>query len=246
MRVHACGARRRVCWASRHHRGRREMEEKRRGSRCGQSSSRIAAPKVPPLPKLHSRGPLVTTELSKPVNTIIRSPHRSLDISLSPQIFKSTVGYDLDLSRPIEDEPFREYNPLHDPHTLAFFHRPSMCLKLQRSGFVTDDLQVVCTLKEYNAYREFMESESMKMRKKQEEKREREKQVEMQLLALCLHPLATVETPIRDRVKYRGPLYQCPLFGGSTVTVLVLLSYLCCTCRSQGTGRSCGGGKGCK
>ena len=192
MRVQHCAAttrlfRRRVVTVGEGSRDGSVMEEKRRGSRCEQSSSsRNAAPKVPPLPKLHSRGPLVTTELSKPVNIIIRSPHRSLDISLSPQIFKSTVGHDFDLSRPIEDEPFREYNPLHDPHTRAFFHRPSMCLKLQRSGFVTDDLQVVCALKEYSAYREFMESESMKMRKKQEEKRERVKQVEMQLLAPSL------------------------------------------------------------
>ena len=93
------------------------------------------------------------------------------------QIFKSTVGHDFDLSRPVEEEPFREYNPLHDPHTRAFFHRPSVCHKLQRNGFVTSEMQVVCSLKEYSAYREFMECESMKLRKKQEEKTENEKKV---------------------------------------------------------------------
>ena len=92
------------------------------------------------------------------------------------QIFKSTVGYDFDLSRPIEDELFRRYNPLHDPHTKAFFKRSSMCQKLQKNGFVTTDMKVVCSLKEYNAYREFMECESMKLRKKQKET-EKEKQV---------------------------------------------------------------------
>lgn len=56
-----------------------------------------------------------------------------------------------------------------------------MTLKLQRSGFVTSDLRVVCTLKEYNAYREFMECESMKLRKKQEDKRDREKEVRLLL-----------------------------------------------------------------
>ena len=92
------------------------------------------------------------------------------------QIFKSTVGYDFDLSRPIEDELYRRYNTLHDPHTKAFFKRSSMCQKLQKNGFVTTDMKVVCSLKEYNAYREFMECESMKLRKKQEET-EKEKQV---------------------------------------------------------------------
>ena len=77
----------------------------------------------------------------------------------------------------MEEEPFREYNPLHDPHTRAFFHRPSVCRKLQSNGFVTSEMQVVCSLKEYSAYREFMECESMKLRKKQEEKTENEKKV---------------------------------------------------------------------
>ena len=93
-----------------------------------------------------------------------------------PQIFKSTVGHDFDLSRPVEDEPFREYNTLHDPHTRALFHRPSVSRKLQRNGFVTEEMQVVCSLREYNAYREFMECESMKMtRKKLDENSEKEK-----------------------------------------------------------------------
>ena len=52
--------------------GRRiNMDEKQASKdRSGRTSSRKAAPKVPPLPKLHSRGPLVTTELSKPVSAV--------------------------------------------------------------------------------------------------------------------------------------------------------------------------------
>lgn len=52
-----------------------------------------------------------------------------------------------------------------------------MCQKLQKNGFVTGDMKVVCSLKEYKAYREFMECESMKLRKHQEEKLDEEKRV---------------------------------------------------------------------
>ena len=52
-----------------------------------------------------------------------------------------------------------------------------MCQKLHKNGFIMGDMKVVCSLKEYNAYREFMECESMKTRKKLEEKREEEKRV---------------------------------------------------------------------
>ena len=77
--------------------------------------------------------------------------------------------HDFDLSRPIEDESFTKYNSLHDPHTKAYFHRPLMIRKLQSNGFITENMKVVCSLKEYNLYREFMESESMKLRKTQEQ-----------------------------------------------------------------------------
>lgn len=97
-------------------------------------------------------------------------------VNTALQIFKSTVGHDFDLSRPIEDEVFTKYNTLHDPHTKALFHRPAMCRKLLKNGFVTPDMKVVCSLKEYNSYREFMECELWKLRNKQE-KKEKEKQV---------------------------------------------------------------------
>ena len=138
-------------------------------------TSKTVVPKVPSLPKLHCRAPLVTTELSKPVRWP-KQVHVSVTICCS-QIFKSTVGHEFDLSRPIEDEIFTKYNALHDPHTKAFFHRPSMYRKLQKHGFVTSDMKVACSLKEYNAYREFMEYESMKLGKQQEEKTEKEKRV---------------------------------------------------------------------
>lgn len=81
------------------------------------------------------------------------------------------------MSRPIEDELLiSEYNPLHDPHARAFFHRPPMRRKLQRNGFVNDNGQVVCSLREYNAYREFMECELIKVKKKMEIKMEKEKE----------------------------------------------------------------------
>lgn len=93
------------------------------------------------------------------------------------QIYKSTAGHVFDLSNSKEYESFTEYNSLHDPHTKAYFNRPPMIRKLQNGGFVTEELKVTCSLKEYNAYRNFLEREFMKIRKTQEEMQEKEKQV---------------------------------------------------------------------
>ena len=56
-----------------------------------------------------------------------------------------------------------EYNSLQDPHLRSYFyHSPRRC-KLRETGFITDDLDVICSLKKYNAYRQFLEGEFMKV-----------------------------------------------------------------------------------
>lgn len=83
-----------------------------------------------------------------------------------------------DLSNTQEYSPFIEYNSLHDPHLKSYFYRPNMKRKLVANKFVTDDLRVLCTLKEYNAYRSFLEREFMKLRREEKDKREDERRRE--------------------------------------------------------------------
>lgn len=86
----------------------------------------------------------------------------------------------------MECSSFKEYNSLHDPHLKAYFYHPVMKRKLIENGFITEELRVVCSLKEYNAYRNFLEREFTKQRKQEKEENERERRVS-EVYLLCFH-----------------------------------------------------------
>ena len=73
-----------------------------------------------------------------------------------------------DLSIPQEHvaSTLMEYNSLHDPYLKSYFHQSSMRDKLKKNGFITEGLDVVCSLKKYNAYRHFLEGEFLKIHQK--------------------------------------------------------------------------------
>lgn len=77
---------------------------------------------------------------------------------LSSAPLKAGHGETLDFSftDPHCREVSYDYNALHDPHVKGWASVPSNVRLLQRQGLITDDLNVVCTLKEYNEYRRFM------------------------------------------------------------------------------------------
>ena len=83
--------------------------------------------------------------------------------TLPLQKLKSTTGL-FDLSFPHESLSFSsEYNSLHDPYLKNYFNTEAMKTKLIKSQFVTEDLYVKCSLKEYSEYRRFLENEFMKV-----------------------------------------------------------------------------------
>ncbi|XP_049653465.1 trichohyalin-like [Accipiter gentilis] len=49
-----------------------------------------------------------------------------------------------------------DYNSLHDPHLRAYHKRKDNLQRLKREGYVTSDGRVVCTLKEFNEYRQYL------------------------------------------------------------------------------------------
>ncbi|KAG7454655.1 hypothetical protein MATL_G00262020 [Megalops atlanticus] len=48
------------------------------------------------------------------------------------------------------------YNNLHDPHLRHYFQRKELNDRLRRLNFVTEDNEVICSLKDYNTYEEYL------------------------------------------------------------------------------------------
>ena len=71
--------------------------------------------------------------------------------------------FDLSTPKKYISSTLLEYNSLQDPHLRSYFHYPPRKHKLKKTGFITDDLDVICSLKKYNAYRNFLEDEFMKV-----------------------------------------------------------------------------------
>ncbi|XP_023795859.1 uncharacterized protein LOC111938377 isoform X2 [Cyanistes caeruleus] len=60
------------------------------------------------------------------------------------------------LDDPYMYQPSLKYNCLHDPHLRDYHKRKDILRLLKRQGSVTRDNKVVCTLKEFNEYREYL------------------------------------------------------------------------------------------
>ncbi|XP_035281777.1 uncharacterized protein LOC118231737 isoform X2 [Anguilla anguilla] len=50
-----------------------------------------------------------------------------------------------------------DYNSLHDPHLRDYYHRRDLNDRLKKGNFITADNEVICSLKEYNTYEEYLE-----------------------------------------------------------------------------------------
>ncbi|XP_018402263.1 PREDICTED: fibrous sheath-interacting protein 2 [Cyphomyrmex costatus] len=63
---------------------------------------------------------------------------------------------EFDLSDPYCHETKFLYEPLHDEHLFKFFSRPINQKCLQEADLITDDLDVKCSLHDYNEYRKYL------------------------------------------------------------------------------------------
>ncbi|XP_074460784.1 uncharacterized protein LOC141750101 [Larus michahellis] len=66
-----------------------------------------------------------------------------------------------------------EYNSLHDPYLQDYHNRKNNFQRLRRQGLVTRDGRVVCTLKEFNEYRQYLTT--LKLRAEQMSRQEEER-----------------------------------------------------------------------
>ena len=56
--------------------------------------------------------------------------------------------------------------PLHDPHLKSHLTAEQRRRRLYRGGFITKDGKVLCTLKEYNNYRQYLRKVNLCLQKK--------------------------------------------------------------------------------
>lgn len=83
-----------------------------------------------------------------------------------PLVFhRGLMGYDplktkskstFSLNDPHSREINNEYNPLHDPHLKNWLNSKTNRKFLHKQGLVTENMEVICNLKEYNDYRRFL------------------------------------------------------------------------------------------
>ncbi|XP_075625145.1 uncharacterized protein LOC142604181 [Balearica regulorum gibbericeps] len=66
-----------------------------------------------------------------------------------------------------------EYNSLHDPHLQAYYKRKDNLQRLKKGGYVTSDGKVVCTLKEFNEYRQYLTRLKLEAEKMARQEKER-------------------------------------------------------------------------
>ncbi|XP_029170434.1 fibrous sheath-interacting protein 2 [Nylanderia fulva] len=61
-----------------------------------------------------------------------------------------------DLSDPYCHESGFSYELLHDKHLRDFFSRPANLKCLLKAGLITNDMDVKCSLRDYNTYRKYL------------------------------------------------------------------------------------------
>ncbi|XP_073074652.1 fibrous sheath-interacting protein 2 isoform X5 [Manis javanica] len=78
------------------------------------------------------------------------------DGSAGRKLFQPSYGFNLTdpYCRILENQ----YNSLHDPHLRAYHQRKDILGRLKKGGYITNNNEVVCSLKEFNKYREYLRS----------------------------------------------------------------------------------------
>ncbi|XP_031458956.1 uncharacterized protein LOC116235127 [Phasianus colchicus] len=95
-----------------------------------------------------------------------------------------------------------EYNSLHDPHLQDYHKRRANLQNLKNRGLVTEDGKVVCTLKEFNEYRQYLTRLKLEQEKIERQKQDRFLQ-ELSNLKKAVHrPMADTDELLPGPVDY--------------------------------------------
>ena len=83
------------------------------------------------------------------------------------QIVQSYPELDFNLYDPNAYDTPIEYEALHDPHLHKLFESRHFRDHLVKRGFITEDGKVLCSLKEFNKYRAYLNSLYQQLEKKE-------------------------------------------------------------------------------
>ncbi|CAM5165796.1 unnamed protein product [Natator depressus] len=88
------------------------------------------------------------------VKDMKNSRERREQIANTELLYQPPSGFDL-------GDPYcrlmtTKYRSLHDPHLRSYYKRKNNLRRLKKGGYVTNDNKVVCTLKEFNEYRQYL------------------------------------------------------------------------------------------
>ncbi|TFK04381.1 Fibrous sheath-interacting protein 2 [Platysternon megacephalum] len=83
--------------------------------------------------------------------------------NLGEKLYQPPSGFDL-------GDPYcrlmtTKYRSLHDPHLRSYYKRKNNLRRLKKGGYVTNDNKVVCTLKEFNEYRQYLSTLKLEFEK---------------------------------------------------------------------------------
>ncbi|XP_075385190.1 fibrous sheath-interacting protein 2 [Tenrec ecaudatus] len=67
-------------------------------------------------------------------------------------------SYDFNLTDPYCRLLENQYKSLHDPHLRAYYKRKDILRRLKKGGYITSNNKIVCSLKEWNKYRQYLTS----------------------------------------------------------------------------------------
>ncbi|XP_019626668.1 PREDICTED: microtubule-associated protein futsch-like [Branchiostoma belcheri] len=81
--------------------------------------------------------------------------------NLGERLHARPDDHDFDLTDPCGHQMSTEYSLLHDPHLKPFYSSPRVKHRLVKNGFITEDGKVLCTLKEFNQYRQYLRKISL-------------------------------------------------------------------------------------
>ncbi|EZA59043.1 Fibrous sheath-interacting protein [Ooceraea biroi] len=109
---------------------------------------------------------------------------------------------DFDPSDPCCRETRFSYEALHDQHLLRFFSKPTYRRCLLRASLITKDMDVKCSLREYNAYRKYLRKMYANRIGKELRKRDR--------LSVERRALRYAEEQARNKAeRYNFPFFAC-------------------------------------
>ncbi|XP_063147183.1 fibrous sheath-interacting protein 2 [Candoia aspera] len=83
--------------------------------------------------------------------------------NLGEKLYQPSATFDL--SDPYCKIMAPKYKSLHDPHLRAYYKRKDNLRRLKKSGQITDKNKVVCSLKEFNEYRQYLTSLKLEFEK---------------------------------------------------------------------------------